>query len=60
MPEEQPDRFRLGRLIALTGVGVAISLAVLVMVLLALGLLPQIFPTLFSSPSAMTLLRYSN
>lgn len=48
MAGEQPNR-RLGRTVALTGVVFAISLAVLSMTLLALGLLPQIFPTLAPS-----------
>jgi uncharacterized protein (TIGR02246 family) len=55
MTDEQPDRFRLGRTIALAGVVFVISLAILTMTLLALGLLPQIVPTLYPSSSATTL-----
>lgn len=53
MAEEQPDR-GLGRTVALTGVVFAISLAVLSMTLLALGVLPQIFPTLAPSTGTLT------
>lgn len=51
---EQPDRGKIGRTVALTGVVFAISLAVLSMTLLALNLLPQIFPTLVPSTGTFT------
>lgn len=47
MTSQDPDRFRLGRTIALAGVVFVISLAILCMTLLAAGLAPEIFPTLF-------------
>lgn len=53
MAEDQPNR-GLGRTVALTGVVFAISLAVLSMTLLALGVLPQIFPTLAPSTGTFT------
>jgi uncharacterized protein (TIGR02246 family) len=55
MAEEHPNR-GLGRTVALTGVGFAISLAVLSMTLLALGVLPQIFPTLAPSTGTTPLM----
>ncbi len=47
MALQDPDRFRLGRTIALAGVVFVISLAIMFMTLLAFGLAPEIFPTLF-------------
>jgi hypothetical protein len=49
MTEKQPDRFRLGRTIALAGVVFVISLAIISMTLLGFGLIPEILPTLFPS-----------
>lgn len=49
MAKPQPDRFQLGRTIAQTGVVLVIGLAIISMMLLGLGLIPQIFPTLFPS-----------
>lgn len=49
MTDKQPDRFQLGRTIALAGVVFAISLAIISMTLLGFGLLPEILPTLFPS-----------
>lgn len=47
MAEQSRDHFQFGRAIALAGVVFAISLALISMTLLALGVMPQIFPTLF-------------
>lgn len=56
MNEKQPDRFQIGRTIALSGVVFVISFAVLIMMLLAVMLMPQIFPTLFSPPITVSII----
>lgn len=60
MAKPQPDRFQLGRTIALTGVVLVIGLAIVSMMLLGLGLMPQIFPTLFPSTNSAIILPLTN